>query len=91
MKTNVNKSESDEGTTSYVNKYIVKDQYDMYIKKISKPVIDIKKEILTMNTQIKKANFFNTSMSFDQNVDVKNTTYENITNNVIKGEIKKKL
>ena len=70
---------------------MVKDQYDMYYKKISKPVIDIKKEILTMNTQIKKANFFNTSMSFDQNVDVKNTTYENITNNIIKGEIKKKL
>jgi len=79
---------------NYLNKYIVKDQYDIYSKKVSKPT-DIKKDILTLNSnnnnaQIKK-NYFNTSMSFDHNVDIKNTTYENLTNNIIKGDIKKKL
>jgi hypothetical protein len=55
--------------------------------------IDLKKEILSFNTknQFKPINFFNTSMSFDQNPDAKNITYENIRENKIDVEIKKKL
>ncbi len=83
----------------------LKDQYEKYLKKnthTKTPSIDISKEPVMekkqkeVTTKQKKPNqftnnFFNTSMSFDQNADTKNTTFENITSPLIKGEIKKKL
>jgi hypothetical protein len=78
----------------------LKDQYEKFIKKNSKtPSIDTSKEPVMDKKEkdkLKKPaqftnNFFNTSMSFDQNADSKNTTFESITSPLIKGEIKKKL
>jgi len=85
-----------ENNTKFNAKYS-DNQTELYIKKVNNYKPEIKKEILNLNgngignANPKKTNFFNTSMSFDQNVDVKNTTSENITNNTVNKDIKKKL
>ena len=102
---NQNTQNTQKGTTNYGNyanfsiKKSLKEQYEKFIKKNTKtpnidmskePVIEKKeKEANANNPKTKK--FFDTSMSFDQNADLKNTTFETITGPLIKGDIKKKL
>jgi len=100
LKLSIEKEKSG-GTTNYGNyanfsiKKSLKEQYEKFMKKNTKtPSIDITKEPVIEKKEKepqKNKKFFDTSMSFDQNADVKNTTFENITDKLIKGDIKKKL
>jgi len=104
LKLNITNEKSGTTYGNYANfniKKKLKEQYEKFIKKNTKtPSIDISKEPVIEKKEKEKEQekekiykqFINTSMSFDQNADPKNLTFENVPGSSInKTEIKKKL